>query len=991
MISVLAALAVCALIAPAVIHWIGTRGFYILALAPLCALIWVISHWPAPEADRAVVETVSWVPSLQMDIATRFDTLTAILSVLILGVGALVLCYCAHYFDDARPRVALFGGEMVAFAAAMFGLVISDNMLVLYVFWELTTVLSFMLVGFYNVRATARRSATQALLVTTFGGLAMLVGIIMLGERSGTYLLSEIVSAPPTGVYVDIAIVLLLIGALSKSAIVPFHFWLPGAMAAPTPVSAYLHAAAMVKAGIYLIARLAPGFSATASWQIAVVGLGALTMVLGGWRSLRELDLKLILAFGTVSQLGFMAVLVGIGDANVAMAGLAMLVAHAMFKASLFMVVGIIDHATGTRDIRKLARLGHRLPVLAATAALAGASMAGIPFTFGFIGKETAFASVWDTGALDSWQAHTVDIVLLVGSILTCAYTLRFLWGAFGRKVRNTPSPAVAKMHAPAWAFYISPVVLAVAGVVAGFVSGPIGALFEPYAETLNSYGHELEHLALWHGFGLPVIFSIIVIVGGVIAFLGIRRIRDRVFGFRPVLNADRIYDAALRSADTISLLLTRNTQRGSLPVTQGIILCTAILLPTIVLFVGARDQLQIDYAATAPQLVIGGIMIAAAIAAVVLRNRLAATLLVGITGYGCGMLFALYGAPDLALTQFLVETLTLVIFVLVLRKLPAEPEKRHATGFKPLRALIGLAFGAMLVVIGLYAASARSTEPLHVDLPEAAYKYGHGANAVNVLLVDIRAWDTLGEVSVLIAAATGVASMVFRNRRFGAAPRVADAARLQAGISGSDPDDDEDQIPPDRTTWLLGSGLRDPRHRSMVLEATTRLLFPTMVILSVYFFYAGHNSPGGGFAGGLTMGLALVLRYLAGGRYELGEALPIEPGRILGAGLAISAATAVTSMFFGAPALSSAVFEITVPVLGEIKLVTALFFDLGIYLIVIGLVLDVLRSLGARLDVETTMARTPARIQDDPTAIPAESDEPNAENVPTGEEEVAR
>ncbi|MCK8613082.1 Na+/H+ antiporter subunit A [Gordonia sp. C13] len=991
MISVLAALAVCALIAPAVIHWIGTRGFYILALAPLGALIWVISHWPAPEADHAVVETVSWVPSLQMDIVTRFDTLTAILSVLILGVGALVLCYCAHYFDDARPRVALFGGEMVAFAGAMFGLVIADNMLVLYVFWELTTVLSFMLVGFYNVRATARRSATQALLVTTFGGLAMLVGIIMLGERSGTYLLSEIVSAPPTGVYVDIAIVLLLIGALSKSAIVPFHFWLPGAMAAPTPVSAYLHAAAMVKAGIYLIARLAPGFSATASWQIAVVGLGALTMVLGGWRSLRELDLKLILAFGTVSQLGFMAVLVGIGDANVAMAGLAMLVAHAMFKASLFMVVGIIDHATGTRDIRKLARLGHRLPVLAATAALAGASMAGIPFTFGFIGKETAFASVWDTGALDSWQAHTVDIVLLVGSILTCAYTLRFLWGAFGRKVRNTPSPAVAKMHAPAWAFYISPVVLAVAGVVAGFVSGPIGGLFEPYAETLNSYGHELEHLALWHGFGLPVIFSIIVIVGGVIAFLGIRRIRDRVFGFRPVLNADRIYDAALRSADTISLLLTRNTQRGSLPVTQGIILCTAILLPTIVLFVGARDQLQIDYAATAPQLVIGGIMIAAAIAAVVLRNRLAATLLVGITGYGCGMLFALYGAPDLALTQFLVETLTLVIFVLVLRKLPAEPEKRHATGFKPLRALIGLAFGAMLVVIGLYAASARSTEPLHVDLPEAAYKYGHGANAVNVLLVDIRAWDTLGEVSVLIAAATGVASMVFRNRRFGAAPRVADAARPQAGISGSDPDDDEDQIPPDRTTWLLGSGLRDPRHRSMVLEATTRLLFPTMVILSVYFFYAGHNSPGGGFAGGLTMGLALVLRYLAGGRYELGEALPIEPGRILGAGLAISAATAVTSMFFGAPALSSAVFEITVPVLGEIKLVTALFFDLGIYLIVIGLVLDVLRSLGARLDVETTMARTPARIQDDPTAIPAESDEPTAENVPTGEEEVAR
>ena len=952
--SVLAALAVCALVAPAVIHWIGTRGFYLLALAPLAALVWVVLNWPEHEPDAAVVETVSWVPSLQMDIVIRFDTLAAILSVLILGVGALVLCYCAHYFDDNRPRVAMFGGEMIAFAAAMLGLVTSDNMLVLYVFWELTTVLSFMLVGFYGVRATARRSATQALLVTTFGGLAMLVGIIMLGERAGTYLLSEIIASPPSGVYVEIAIVLLLIGALSKSAIVPFHFWLPGAMAAPTPVSAYLHAAAMVKAGIYLIARLSPAFSMTASWKITVIGLGAFTMVLGGWRSLRELDLKLILAFGTVSQLGFMAVLVGMGDANVAMAGLAMLVAHAMFKASLFMVVGIIDHATGTRDIRKLARLGHRLPVLALTAAVAGASMAGLPFTFGFIGKETAFASVWDTGALTPLEAHTVDIVLLLGSVITCAYTLRFLWGAFGRKVRHTPSPAVAKMHPPTWAFYLSPVVLAIAGVASGLVPGPIGDLFEPYAETLDAYGHEIEHLALWHGFGLPVVFSIIVVVGGAILFIAIRRMRDLFFRYRPLLNADRIYDAALRSADTMSLLLTRNTQRGSLPVTQGVILCTAILFPTIVLFVGARDRLQIDNSATAPQIVIGGIMIAASLAAVILRNRLAATLVVGVTGYGCAMMFALYGAPDLALTQFLVETLTLVIFVLVLRKLPAEPEKRHATGFKPLRALIGIAFGAALVLIGLFAASARSTEPLQVDLPAAAYEYGHGKNAVNVLLVDIRAWDTIGEVSVLIAAATGVASMVFRNRRFGAAPRVADAIRLQAGDGD---DDDDDPIPPDRTTWLLGSGLRDPRHRSMVLEATTRLLFPTMVVLSVYFFYAGHNAPGGGFAGGLVMGLALVLRYLAGGRYELGEALPIEPGRILGAGLAISATTAVTSLFLGAPALSSAVFEITVPVLGDIKFVTALFFDLGIYLIVIGLVLDVLRSLGARLDTETTPA----------------------------------
>ena len=964
LIGVLVALALSALCAPPVIKWLGTRGFYVLALAPAGALIWVILNWPtAGEPPR--VETIEWVPVLQMDIVTRFDTLSAILSVLILGVGALVLCYCARYFDDARPRVAVFGGEMIAFAAAMFGLVVSDNMLVLYVFWELTTVLSFMLVGFYGIRATARRAATQALLVTTAGGLAMLVGIIMLGERTGSYLLSDLLTSPPAaGVYVDTAVVLLLIGALSKSAIVPFHFWLPGAMAAPTPVSAYLHAAAMVKAGIYLIARLAPAFSETPSWHVTVVVLGMITMVLGGWRSLRELDLKLVLAFGTVSQLGFLAVLVGIGDANVAMAGMAMLVAHALFKASLFMVVGIIDHSTGTRDIRKLARLGQRLPVLALTAAVAGASMAGLPFTIGFVGKETAFASVWDSGAYLPWQSETIDIVLLVGSVITFAYTCRFLWGAFGRKVRATPSPAVANMHPPGAPFYFAPAVLAAAGVVAGLLSSQIGPLFEPYAETLPAYGHELEHLAMWHGFGLPVVFSIIVVVAGALLFLIVRQLRGQLFRYRPLLNADRIYDATLRGADTLSLMMTRNTQRGSLPITQGVILSTAIILPTAVLAWGGRNQLEWRGFDSAVQAVIGGIIAVSALAAIILRNRLAAALVVGLTGYGAGMLFALYGAPDLALTQFLVETLTLVIFVLVLRKLPAEPEPRHATGFKPLRALIGIAFGATLVVIGLFAAAARSEQPVQVDIPEAAYEFGHGANAVNVLLVDIRAWDTLGEVCVLIVAATGVASMVFRNRRFGAVPRVADAARLQSGTNGTDVDE---PIPPDRTRWLLGSDFRDPRHRSMVLEATTRLIFPTMVVLSVYFFYAGHNAPGGGFAGGLTMGLALVLRYLAGGRYELGEALPVEPGRVLGAGLAISAGTAVTSMFLGAPVLSSAVFEITLPVLGDVKLVTALFFDLGIYLIVVGLVLDVLRSLGARLDVETSIAdNQPMRIRAD-------------------------
>ena len=939
------ALAIGALVSPPIMKACGTRGFYILAAMPAAALVWVIVNWPDSDAAPRT-EKFTWVPSLQMDIDVRFDTLSAILSVLILGVGSLVLIYCANYFDIMRRRVATFGGEIVAFAGAMFGLVVSDNTLVLYVFWEATTVLSFMLVGFNMVRATSRRAATQALLVTTFGGLAMLVGIIMLGERTGSYLLSDLIANPPGGgVYINVAVVLVLIGALSKSAIVPFHFWLPGAMAAPTPVSAYLHAAAMVKAGIYLVARLAPAFAGLLSWQVLVLGLGAVTMVLGGWRSLRERDLKLILAFGTVSQLGFMMVLVGVGDAGVAMAGLSMVVAHAMFKACLFMVVGIIDHATGTRDIRLLARLGHRLPVLAVIAAVAGASMAGLPFTIGFVGKETAFGTLWDTGALDPSVAHFVDIVLLIGSIITFAYTSRFLWGAFGRKVRRLPTRAVATLHPPNVAFLAPPAILAVLGVVSSFFAHPIGDLFEPYAQSLPDFGHPVEHLALWHGFGLPVVFSIIVVVGGACLFAVLRARRARVFKNPPPLNADRVYDATLRLADSVSLWVTRNTQRGSLPITQGVILSTAVVLPLIALALGNRNALSVRGFDTPEQLVVGVLMAAAALATTMLRNRLASVLILGLTGYGCGALFAMYGAPDLALTQFLVESVTLVVFVLVLRKLPSEAAPRHEGGFRVGRALIGAAFGLMLVLVGLFAAAARSTEPLQVRLGDAAYEFGHGSNTVNVLLVDIRAWDTIGEISVLIVAATGVASMVFRSRRFGAVPRVTDAARLQAGL-------DEDDFVAERTTWLAGSELRDPRHRTMVLEATTRVVFPTLVVLSAYLFFAGHNAPGGGFAGGLVMGLALVLRYLAGGRYELGEALPVEAGTILGAGLLVSATTAVTSLFLGAPVLSSAVIDLHLPVFGDIHIVTAMFFDLGIYLIVVGLVLDILRSLGARLEV---------------------------------------
>ncbi|MBH0778198.1 Na+/H+ antiporter subunit A [Nocardia bovistercoris] len=954
MLAILLAHVLAAFTAPLCVRVMGRNAFYVLALVPLGGLTWVIANWNSTRQVR-----FEWAPTIEMNIDLRFDSLTAVMAALVLGIGALVLAYCGRYFAADERRLGVFAAQLIGFAGAMFGLVTSDNMLLLYVFWEITTVLSFLLVGHDAERAASRRAAIQALLVTGAGGLSMLVGIVLLGQSSGTYLLSELLAReqPPGGVAVSVAVVLILVGALSKSAIVPLHFWLPGAMAAPTPVSAYLHAAAMVKAGVYLVARLAPVFAHSPPWHPLVLTLGLTSMLLAGWRALQVTDLKLVLAFGTVSQLGFLILLVGVGTPEAALAGLAMVVAHALFKACLFMVVGIIDHGAGTRDLRQLSGLGRRAPVLLAVASLAALSMAGLPPLFGFVAKESALGALLDADTLAAPARMALVVGVAVGSALTFGYSARFIWGAFASKqiedmwVKNTQVRAAqiegkqiegrgGRWHAPGALLLAPPAVLAVASLVAGPGAGWVDGLLDPYASTLHGTPH--DHLALWHGFTVPLGLTVFIVAAGVALFLERGRIVESAHHI--LGNADRAYDATLRAMDRLSLRMTGSVQRGSLPLSQATILVTLIVLPVVALAVGTRTGVRLRLWDSPLQLAIGAIMIAMALGATVLRNRLANVLVVGVTGYGCGVIFALHGAPDLALTQFLVETLTLVIFVLVLRAFPAEIDETRTADFKVRRALLAATVGATVAVLAAFATAARSAEPIWHRIPDAAYEFGGGKNAVNVLLVDIRAWDTLGEISVLIVAATGVASLVFRTRRFGSAPRAVDSPRYD----------------PDAVSWLSAARLMRREDRSMVLQITTRLVFPTIMVLSVYFFFAGHNAPGGGFAGGLTAGLALTLRYLAGGRYELGEALPVDAGQILGAGLTLAAGTAAASLLFGAPPLSSAVIEVTLPLVGHVKLVTALFFDLGVYLIVVGLVLDVLRSLGARLDSELAEAAEP-------------------------------
>ena len=410
MITVLAVHFAVAAVAPFLFRRLGRNAFFALAAVPAGSFIWLLLQRGAVYSGSGSTAVIlPWIPDLGLKLAFRMDALAWVMSLLVLGVGALVLVYCARYFKNKDSYLGGFGAQLLAFAGVMFGLVTADDLLLMFIFWELTTVLSYLLIGYARTRLSARRSALQALIVTTAGGLAMLVGLIMLGSAAGTYRISSLLQRAPelvTGPAADAvaaAVVLVLVGAITKSALVPFHFWLPGAMAAPTPVSAYLHAAAMVKAGIYLVARLAPGFAETAYWLPVVLGLGLATMLVGGYRALRQTDIKLILAYGTVSQLGFLTMVVGLGKPDAALAGLALLLAHGLFKATLFLVVGIIDHQAGTRDIRKLSGVYRSSRALAVVAAIGAASMAGIPPLAGFVAKESVFAAFVHYAGTGPW------------------------------------------------------------------------------------------------------------------------------------------------------------------------------------------------------------------------------------------------------------------------------------------------------------------------------------------------------------------------------------------------------------------------------------------------------------------------------------------------------------------------------------------------------------------------------------------------------------
>ncbi len=724
---------------------LGVAGFRLrkaalaVALAPFVAQLTTVGFLAAE--PRPSYASLDWIPSLGVTIGIEVDTLSLLLTTVVAAIGLLIVMYTWGYTTDARKRVR-FLALMLLFSGGMAGIVASDQLFGLFIFWEITTIASFLLIGFDSEKAAARAAAVQAVLVTTAGGLAMLAGFVLLADVSGSTSIPEIVAAPPTGPTTSVAIGLVLLGAFTKSAQFPFHFWLPGAMAAPTPASAYLHSATMVKAGIVLLVLLAPGFSSEPIWLYAVTGVGLFTMVLGAWQAMRQHDLKLLLAHGTVSQLGFMVALIGLGAVGLT---LAVLVAHAIFKAALFLVVGTIDKLEGTRDIRRLTGLGKSHRGLAAIGGAAALSMAGVPPLLGFVSKEAAFDGLISNG---DWLALSVSAL---ASALTVAYTARFWFGAFGGR---SPDAGLATPTPAPWLLVVPPGLLAAASIV-------FGLLPKPLEGVISSAAGESIKLVLWPGFKPALAVSALVLAAGAGVYVSMARPGASMarLGVARFPDAQKAYRAMVQGLNHGADVVTAIVQNGSLPVYVAVILTTVFVVPAAVALTGFDAEFTLRLANNPVEIALTTAAIVSAIAATRARRRMAAALLLGAVGYMVAGIYLSFGAPDLALTQLLIETFTVALFALVLAKLPRRFGAEPRSLSRPIRLAVAILAGVFVTAAALAATSVTPDRSVAEFYVNNAVEAG-GRNVVNVILTDFRALDTLGEITVLAAAAIGIGAL---------------------------------------------------------------------------------------------------------------------------------------------------------------------------------------------------------------------------------------
>jgi multicomponent K+:H+ antiporter subunit A len=899
------------------------RGAALVAGAAALGVVALALSLAQPLFEGEVLRwSLPWLPALGLDLGFRVDGLAWLFALLIGGIGALVVLYAAWYLDPKDPARRFFV-FLLLFMGAMLGLVLADNLLLLVVFWELTSLASFLLIGYWHRREDAREGARMALAVTGAGGLALLAGVLLIGHIVGDFRLDAVLGAGDTirahPLY-ETALVLVLLGAFTKSAQVPFHFWLPHAMAAPTPVSAYLHSATMVKAGVFLLARLYPALGQSEPWFLIVTSVGLATLVLGAYIAIFQHDLKGLLAYSTISHLGLITLLFGLDEPLAVVAGVFHIINHATFKAGLFMSAGIIDHETGSRDMRQLNGLMKYMPFTATLGMVAAASMAGVPLVNGFLSKEMFFAEAVnkDTFALMQWL---LPIGATVAGIFSVAYSMRFVHDVFfnGEPVGLTKTPHEAPF------FMRLPVLLLVllciaVGLMPAATIGPTLAL-AAQAALHGAPGLPLPPytLAIWHGLNLPLAMSLVAVLGGTLLYFGLQRFINlhRVVDL-PLLwkrSGRDAFLAVLEASLALARGITAALQSGSLQRYLALLVAAALAA-------GAWPFLRADAAPSAaaalhlddltlPVALIGALGLAAVIGTVMLyRRRLTALLLLSMAGLVVCLAFVHLSAPDLALTQLLVEMATTLLMMLALAWLPAESPPEHARGRQVRDAVIAVAAGAGVAAL-VWLVLGRPFESISPFFLSHAVPEGGGSNAVNVIIVDFRGFDTLGEITVM-----GIAALILHALLAPFAPREGMGPPLLPGVS------------------------------PLMLQLVSRLALPFAALVSIYLLLRGHNLPGGGFIAGLVLALALMLQYVAHGLDWVDQRSRPAFGAWVAIGLLLAAGTGLAAFAFGAPFLTSTYDYPWLPGIGGVPLASAAAFDLGVFFVVVGATLLMLLSI---------------------------------------------
>jgi multicomponent K+:H+ antiporter subunit A len=897
----------------------------------LAALIIAISKFDELGAGQVVLERYEWLPLFGLDFIVRMDGLAWLFSIMVLGIGLLVILYARYYMSKKDP-VARFYAYMLAFMGSMMGVVLSGNLIQLVVFWELTSLTSFLLIGYWQDSNDARRGARMAFTVTTAGGLCLLTGVLILGHIVGSYELDAVLAAGDQirahSLYLP-ALILVALGALTKSAQFPFHFWLPHAMAAPTPVSAYLHSATMVKAGVFLLIRLWPALGGTPEWTWLIGGAGVITLLLGSLFAIFQNDMKGLLAYSTISHLGLITVLLGIGSPLSVVAAIFHVMNHAIFKASLFMAVGIIDHETGTRDMRVLRGLRRAMPVTAALAIVASASMAGVPLLNGFLSKEMFFAETAHVGGTEDWKMSYAAVAM---GIFSVAYSLRFISVFFGQLAKDLPQ----EPHEPVrWMRFPVECLVVLCIAVGVMPERVVGDILAVASSSVLGAAMPAYDLAIWHGFNLALGMSGAALVLGALLYWVLLRRHDLRERTRvPVLHrlkGAQAYESTMLALSLGATWIIRLTGTRRLQPQLLVLMSFMIVVPLLLVdpwfSLPAVNLLNIEPLFAVLWLI--GAACAAGAAYKAKYHRLAALSMVGGTGIVTAITFVWLSAPDLALTQLMVETVTTVLILLGLRWLPPRlvpkvlklTKAPPSTWFRRSRDSLIAVGGGLGIAAASYAVLMRSPPPsIGEFFVLRALTEGGGSNVVNVLLVDFRGFDTLGEVTVLSAVALTVYALLRRFR-----PATESIAIPVQQASDVDPTKDQAPAAQARSGYL------------MIPAVYLRLLLPVMGVMAAYFFMRGHNLPGGGFVAGLIFATALIVQYMVAGTDWVESHLRLRPHRWISWGLFCACFTGIGAWFLGYPFLTSHTAHLDLPVLGELHAPSAFMFDLGVFLVVVG------------------------------------------------------